>query len=138
MSMSDMPPSTTFPNATQFDANFLATVPQTNQNMNMINMSESGSGSFTFNPEQQKNIKNAIKDFLIIIVVYIIIRIIILIWAIHCILTCASSRGWNSLVAFLLIVLLFIPGLGDAICIGIIIYYYASGCHKKNLSFTFY
>jgi len=79
------------------------------------------------------------KDVIAIIVLLIIVDIIILIFAIHYILECAKAHNWSPLVTLLLIILLFSPGIGGILSIGIIIYGLSGGCSKpKQLSFSFY
>jgi len=61
-------------------------------------------------------------------VVLIVIDLIFLIYAIHCLVQCSQSQKWPVWVTVFLFILLFTPALGFAVCIGIIVYHLASGC----------
>lgn len=96
------------------------------------------SGSGNNNSIPAKDIKKFFKDLLVAIIVMVIIDLVLLIWGIHCAVSCGQAKGWNSFLVFLLILFMFIPGFGGIVAISIIVYRYAAGCNKPKLSFTFY
>ena len=78
------------------------------------------------------------RQAIIFLIVLVIVDLIILITAIHYIIECSRMRGWSPLVTLLLIILLFTPGIGGILSIGIIIYGLAGGCKPNKLAFKFF
>ena len=83
--------------------------------------------------------KTIARDLIVLVVVAVIIDLVVLIFAIHYILECAKNNKWNPLITLLLIMMLFLPGIGGALAIAIIIYGVTGGCKPAQpLSFSFF
>lgn len=101
-------------------------------------LSVNGSSKNTMNPKDAKNFKRAVKDIVAFFIATLIIDILFIVWAVHCIIKCSHANGWSSYFTLILILLLFTPVLGFAVCIGVIVYCVASGCDKPKMAFEFY
>ena len=78
------------------------------------------------------------KDMLYTLIVLMVLDLVFLFYAIHCLVVCSQANSWSPVITVLLFVLLFVPGLGFATALGIIVYHLAVGCEKKSLAFSFY
>lgn len=81
---------------------------------------------------------HAVRDILLVFVLLLVIDIAILVYAIHSAISCGQANNWPTLVVLLLILLMFAPGVGFVVQLGVIIYHLASGCDKPKLAFSFY
>lgn len=82
--------------------------------------------------------KSISREAIIAIVIFIIIDIFIMCLAIHYIIKCSETRGWGTGMIVLLILLMFVPGIGPIVTLGILLYALFDGCDQKQMSFKFY
>lgn len=79
------------------------------------------------------------KDLLYTIVVLMVLDLVFLFYAIYCLVDCSQNQSWPPYFVVLLFILMFVPGLGFATALGIIVYHLAIGCGKPaKLAFSFY
>ena len=81
------------------------------------------------------------KDILYTVVVLMVLDLVVLFYAIYCLVECSQNQSWPPYFTVLLFVLMFVPGLGFATALGVIVYHLAVGCGKSkstNLAFSFY
>ena len=84
--------------------------------------------------------KHAVKAVVSIFLLLLVVDIAIMIFAIYAVIKCSEFKRWPAYVPILLVLaMIMLPGIGSTIAIGIIIYYFASGCHSQpKLAFSFY
>jgi len=108
----------------------------TNKKDSQLIFSDHGSG--TMSPNAAKDVKRAVGDFIMFVIILLIIDILVIVYAVHCTLKCAKAKGWPVYVSLILIFLIFSPGIGFVVGFAMIIYCLAAGCNNPKLSFTFY
>ena len=82
-----------------------------------------------------KNMIQLIQQFLLIFMILLILDIILIYFTIKSILLCQRAGKWNTLVSILLIlVCLFVPGIGFILSIFLIIYAKMTCGSEKTLS----
>lgn len=87
-------------------------------------------------PQDKRDVKAIVTIFLLLLV----FDIAVMIFAIYAVIKCSEFKRWPAYVPILLVLaMIMLPAFGNAIAIGIIIYYFASGCHSQpKLAFSFY
>jgi|LakMenEpi03Aug12_release.lakeMendotaPanAssembly.Ray.scaffolds.fasta_scaffold388119_2 hypothetical protein len=87
-------------------------------------------------PEEKYAVNAIVSIFLLLLVVDIAIEI----FAIYALIKCSEVKKWPAYVPILLVLaMIMLPGIGWTIAIGVIIYYFASGCNsQQKLAFSFY
>ena len=78
------------------------------------------------------------RDILYTLIVLMVLDLVFLFYAIYCLVECSQSSSWPSYLTILLFILMFVPGLGFATALGIIVYHLAVGCSKPKLAFAFF
>ena len=91
-------------------------------------------GKILILPAPQESLKNIVFT----LVVMMVLDIVFLFYAIHCLVECSHSQSWPIWLTLLLFILLFTPGLGFTVALGIIVYHLAVGCSQPKLAFSFY
>lgn len=71
------------------------------------------------------------RGIVVIFILLLILDVLIIIFTIQSLLFCSKVHKWDSLVTFLLIVSLFIPGVGGIVGLSIIIYYFLN-CRRQQ------
>lgn len=86
--------------------------------------------------------KHAVDSIVTIFLLLLIVDIAIMIFAIYAVIKCSEAKHWPAYVPILLVLaMIMVPGIGGMLAIGIIIYYFASGCSsasQQKLAFSFY
>ena len=84
--------------------------------------------------------KHAVSAIVSVFLLLLVIDIAVMIFAIYAVIKCSEVKQWPAYVPILLVLaMIMLPGIGSTIAIGIIIYYFASGCHSQpKLAFSFY
>jgi hypothetical protein len=86
-------------------------------------------------PEEKRTVSSIVSVFLLLLV----IDIAIMIFAIYAVIKCSEVKKWPAYVPILIVLAIMLPGIGFTIAIGVIIYYFASGCNsQQKLAFSFY
>jgi hypothetical protein len=86
-------------------------------------------------PQEKRTVSAIVSVFLLLLV----IDIAIMIFAIYAIIKCSEVKKWPAYVPILIVLAIMLPGIGFTIAIGVIIYYFASGCNsQQKLAFSFY
>ena len=87
-------------------------------------------------PEQ----KQAVNEIIFVFLRLLVIDIVTIIFAIHLVTKCSEVKRWPAYGPILLVLsMIMLPGIGTPIAIGVIIYYFASGCKSpQKLAFSFY
>ena len=85
-------------------------------------------------PPPQETLKNIVFT----LVVMMVLDIVFIFYAIHCLVECSHAQSWPIWLTLLMFILLFVPGLGFSVSLGIIVYHLALGCGQPKLSFSFY
>ena len=67
----------------------------------------------------------AINKIMIFIIVFLILDLIFIVYAIHCLISCVHAKLIPTWALVVLILLFFVPGLGFIICIGVIVYFHS-------------
>ena len=89
------------------------------------------------NTGQQMQAKVA-KDFMYTLIVLMVLDLTVLLYAIYCLVECSQNGSWPPYLTILLFILMFVPGLGFATALGVIVYHLAIGCSKPKLAFSFF
>ena len=97
-------------------------------------------GAFNANDAVTPNDKHAVKAIVTIFLLLLVFDIAVMIFAIYAVIKCSEVKKWPAYVPILLVLaMIMLPAFGNAIAIGIIIYYFASGCNsQQKLAFSFY
>lgn len=84
--------------------------------------------------------KHAVNTIVTVFLLLLVIDIAIMIFAIYAVIKCSEVKHWPAYVPILLVLaMIMLPGIGWTIAIGVIIYYFASGCSSQpKLAFSFY
>lgn len=84
--------------------------------------------------------KHAVSAIVSVFLLLLVIDIAIMIFAIYAVIKCSEVKKWPAYVPILLVLaMIMLPGIGWTIAIGVIIYYFASGCNsQQKLAFSFY
>jgi hypothetical protein len=79
------------------------------------------------------------RDILYTLVVLMVLDLVFLFYAIYCLVDCSQNQSFPPYLTILLFILMFVPGLGFAVALGIIVYHLAIGCGKRSkLAFAFF
>ena len=81
----------------------------------------------------EKNLVSDIRKFVVTFILLVILDLILMIYAIYCIFKCPLI---SMILKIVLLLLLFVPGIGFIVSVAVIIYFYVT-C-KNSLKYNFF
>ena len=87
--------------------------------------------------KHKKHKEKVMRDIVIVFFALLILDLAFIIYSVHCIFNCSEMKKWPIMLTILLMIMLFLPGIGTLTALGIIIYNHLS-CQKPLTSFDFY